>query len=107
MWWWRPANQRWRAWSRPSKPTPFVLSNRSKTTAAVAPNEEPALASRSVFARRYDARLRHRIFAAGVGKQRGRRVHREPVRARRHFVLALEHLVKGDFPPGVRCHAAH
>src|SRR5579863_10234127 len=61
----------------------------------------------SVFPRRYDARLRHRISAAGVRKQRGWGIHCELFYARRHIVLAFEHLVKRNFPPSVGGHAAH
>ena len=66
-----------------------------------------ATAGRSVFALGYDARLGHRISSVGIRKEGSRGVHGELVHVRRHFVLAVQHLVKGDFPAGVGSHAPH
>lgn len=60
-----------------------------------------------VFPLGYDARLRHQISAVGVRKKRRRGIHCELFYARRHIVLALEHLVKRNFPTSVGGHAAH
>jgi len=60
----------------------------------------------SVFPLFSDARLRNGIFAIGPGLQGRRRIHRQLVQAGRHLVVAVEHVVVGDFLAGVRGHAA-
>ena len=61
----------------------------------------------SIFARGHDSRLWHRISAVGIGNKRRWGIHGELVGVRRHFEVAVEHLVKGHFPAGVGGHAPH
>ena len=70
------------------------------------PDQDPAY--KDQYSRlRNDARLRDGISAVGVGLDGRGGIHGELVHAGRVFLVAVEHFVEGDYPPGVGRPAAH